>query len=172
MVKIAYVKNDRMNEYEITNERASYRTIVNDLIGDIVLCNNICSIDERIYDYMDWDIDEHEIYQFFLCNVNEWNIEKAKACGLLLTYSDLLDCDVMGRGYSWLDTGTMDSLTEASMFVQMIQKRQSIVISAPEEIAFMNGWISETELLKSAEKYAKSPYGQHLMNVANRKIRY
>ncbi|MDO4218915.1 MAG: glucose-1-phosphate thymidylyltransferase RfbA [Synergistaceae bacterium] len=83
-----------------------------------------------------------------------------------------LDVQLLGRGYAWLDTGTMDSLTEASMFVQMIQKRQSIVISAPEEIAFMNGWISETELLKSAEKYGKSPYGQHLKNVANGRLYY
>ena len=96
-----------------------------------------------------------------ITTLNEMYLEEGK-----------LDVQLLGRGYAWLDTGTMDSLTEASMFVQMIQKRQSIVISAPEEIAFMNGWISETELLKSAEKYGKSPYGQHLKNVANRKIRY
>ncbi len=83
-----------------------------------------------------------------------------------------LDVQLLGRGYAWLDTGTMDSLTEASTFVQMIQKRQSIVISAPEEIAFSHGWIDKAELLKSAEKYGKSPYGQHLKNVANGKIRY
>lgn len=83
-----------------------------------------------------------------------------------------LDVQLLGRGYAWLDTGTMDSLTEASMFVQMIQKRQSVVISAPEEIAFMNGWISEAKLLQSAEKYGKSPYGQHLKNVANGKLHY
>ena len=83
-----------------------------------------------------------------------------------------LDVQLLGRGYAWLDTGTMDSLTEASTFVQMIQKRQSIIISAPEEIAFSNGWIDKVELLKSAEKYGKSPYGQHLKNVANGKIRY
>jgi glucose-1-phosphate thymidylyltransferase len=84
----------------------------------------------------------------------------------------ILDVQLLGRGYAWLDTGTMDSLTEASCFVQMIQKRQSVVISAPEEIAYKNGWIDAEELLKSAEKYGKSPYGQHLKNVADGKLRY
>lgn len=83
-----------------------------------------------------------------------------------------LDVQLLGRGYAWLDTGTMDSLTEASCFVQMIQKRQSVVISAPEEIAYKNGWIDEERLLKSAEKYGKSPYGQHLKNVADGKLQY
>lgn len=83
-----------------------------------------------------------------------------------------LDVQLLGRGYAWLDTGTMDSLTEASCFVQMIQKRQSVVISAPEEIAYKNGWIDEEGLLKSAEKYSKSPYGQHLKNVADGKLQY
>lgn len=83
-----------------------------------------------------------------------------------------LDVQLLGRGYAWLDTGTMDSLSEASCFVQMIQKRQSVVISAPEEIAYKNGWIDEEGLLKSAEKYGKSPYGQHLKNVADGKLQY
>lgn len=83
-----------------------------------------------------------------------------------------LDVQLLGRGYAWLDTGTMDSLSEASCFVQMIQKRQSVVISAPEEIAYKNGWIDEEGLLKSAEKYGKSPYGQHLKNVAAGKLQY
>ena len=79
---------------------------------------------------------------------------------------------VMGRGYAWLDTGTMDSLVEAADFVQMIEKRQGVKISAPEEIAFRNGWISEETLLKSAERYGKSPYGKHLKNVAEGKFVY
>ncbi|CZQ95814.1 glucose-1-phosphate thymidylyltransferase RfbA [Trichococcus ilyis] len=83
-----------------------------------------------------------------------------------------LNVQLLGRGYAWLDTGTMDSLTEASCFVQMIQKRQSVVISAPEEIAYKNGWIDEEGLLKSAEKYGKSPYGQHLKNVADGRLKY
>ncbi|MBZ4656141.1 MAG: rfbA [Thermoanaerobacter sp.] len=83
-----------------------------------------------------------------------------------------LDVKLLGRGYAWLDTGTMDSLIEASEFVRTIQKRQGIIISAPEEIAYLNGWISMEELLTSAEKYGKSPYGKHLKNVAEGKIKY
>ena len=79
---------------------------------------------------------------------------------------------VLGRGFAWLDTGTMDSLVEAADFVQMIEKRQGIKISAPEEIAYRNKWIDKEELLTSAKKYGKSPYGQHLMNVAEGKIKY
>ena len=85
---------------------------------------------------------------------------------------DLLDVQRLGRGYSWLDTGTMDSLVEAADFVQMIQKRQSIVISAPEEIAYINRWITKEKLLMSAERYGKSPYGAHLKAVAEGKVLY
>lgn len=82
-----------------------------------------------------------------------------------------LDVQLLGRGFAWLDTGTMDSLIEAASFVQMVEKRQGIKISAPEEIAFRNGWIDKEGLLKSAEKYGKSPYGQHLKAVAEGKVR-
>lgn len=85
---------------------------------------------------------------------------------------ELLDVQLLGRGYAWLDTGTMDSLAEATKFVQMIQSRQSIVISAPEEIAYKNDWINKEQLLKSAAKYGKSPYGAHLKAVADGKIQY
>lgn len=84
----------------------------------------------------------------------------------------LLDVQLLGRGFAWLDTGTMDSLAEATDFVKMIQSRQGIEISAPEEIAYKNGWITRNALLKSAEKYGKSPYGQHLKNVADGKLVY
>ena len=80
-----------------------------------------------------------------------------------------LDVELLGRGYAWLDTGTMDSLLEAANFVQIISKRQNLVISAPEEIAFRYGWISKEELLTSAEHYGKSPYGEHLKMVAEGK---
>ena len=83
-----------------------------------------------------------------------------------------LKAEIMGRGFAWLDTGTMDSLVEASNFVQMLEKRQGIKISAPEEIAYRNGWISKEKLLESAARYGKSPYGAHLKNVAEGKIRY
>ena len=82
-----------------------------------------------------------------------------------------LKAQVMGRGFAWLDTGTMDSLVEAATFVQMVEKRQGVKISAPEEIAFRNGWISKEALLASAERYGKSPYGMHLKNVAEGKMR-
>ena len=83
-----------------------------------------------------------------------------------------LDVQLLGRGYAWLDTGTMDSLVDASDFVRMLQKRQSVVISAPEEIAYRNGWIDRDALMESARRYGKSPYGEHLMAVADGKLRY
>lgn len=80
-----------------------------------------------------------------------------------------LKVQVLGRGFAWLDTGTMDSLMEAASFVQTVQNRQGMVISAPEEIAYRAKWISKEELLKSAELYGKSPYGEHLRHVAEEK---
>lgn len=90
----------------------------------------------------------------------------------LYLQEDRLQGIVLGRGYAWLDTGTMDSLVEAADYVQMIEKRQGVMISAPEEIAFRNGWIDKITLLLSAERYGKSPYGQHLKNVADGKFIY
>ncbi len=83
-----------------------------------------------------------------------------------------LDVQLLGRGYAWLDTGTMTSLLEAAEFVHMVESRQGIKISAPEEIAYKSGWIDRERLFKSAEKYGKSPYGQHLKNVADGKLQY
>lgn len=77
-----------------------------------------------------------------------------------------LKVQLLGRGFAWLDTGTMDSLMEASIFVQTVQNRQGVVISAPEEIAYMEGLITKEQLLESAELYGKSPYGEHLKIVA------
>jgi glucose-1-phosphate thymidylyltransferase len=85
---------------------------------------------------------------------------------------NLLDVQLLGRGFAWLDTGTMDSLIDASNFVQMIQKRQGIEISAPEEIAFINKWITREKLLESASRYGKSSYGEHLRAVAEGKVKY
>ncbi len=81
-----------------------------------------------------------------------------------------LNVELLGRGFTWFDTGTMDSLLEASEFVHMIEKRQNVKISAPEEIAFRYGWINENQILESAKKYGKSPYGKHLEAVASGKI--
>ena len=83
-----------------------------------------------------------------------------------------LDVQLLGRGFAWLDTGTMDSLVDAADFVRMIEKRQGIKISALEEIAYRSGWISKDELLQSAERYGKSPYGAHLKAVADGKVHY
>ncbi len=85
---------------------------------------------------------------------------------------DKLHVQLLGRGYAWLDTGTMDSLVDAADFVRTLEKRQGLKISAIEEIAYNKGWISKEELIESAKRYGKSPYGQHLMNVAEGKIQY
>ena len=85
---------------------------------------------------------------------------------------DTLNVKLLGRGFAWLDTGTMDSLVEAAQFVKMIEDRQSITISAPEEIAYINKWISKEKLMESAQRYGKSPYGAHLKAVAEGKIKY
>ena len=84
----------------------------------------------------------------------------------------LLDVQLLGRGFAWLDTGTMESLLSAANFVETIESRQGITISAPEEIAFINGWIDQKTLLKSAKAYGKSPYGAHLKAVAEGKVKY
>ena len=80
---------------------------------------------------------------------------------------DLLDCDIMGRGFSWLDTGTMDSLMQAAGFIQTIQNMQGIIVASPEEIAYRYKMIDKEQLLNAAEKYGKSPYGHHLRMVAD-----
>ncbi len=83
-----------------------------------------------------------------------------------------LDVITLGRGFGWLDTGTVDSLSEAGEYVKVIETRQGLKISCLEEISYINGWIDKESLLKSAEKYGKSPYGMHLKNVAEDKIKY
>ncbi|MBP3729758.1 MAG: glucose-1-phosphate thymidylyltransferase RfbA [Lachnospiraceae bacterium] len=83
-----------------------------------------------------------------------------------------LNVQLLGRGYAWLDTGTMDSLADATNFVRTIETRQSAQIAALEEIAFVQGWIDKERLLSAAERYGKSPYGQHLRQVAEGKIHY
>ncbi len=83
-----------------------------------------------------------------------------------------LDVQLLGRGYAWLDTGTMESLLDASDYVRMVESRQGIMISSPEEIAYRNGWIGRDELMAAAECYGKSPYGGYLKTVADGRIRY
>lgn len=84
----------------------------------------------------------------------------------------LLDVQLFGRGFAWLDTGTMQSLLQAAEFVEMIQSRQGITVSAPEEIAFINGFIDKDKLMESAKAYGKSPYGEHLKAVAEGRFIY
>lgn len=96
-----------------------------------------------------------------ITTLNDMYLQKGKLKGRIL-----------GRGFAWLDTGTMDSLVEATEFVQMTEKRQGVKISALEEIAYRKGWIDEEQLLAATERYGKSPYGQHLHNVADGKFRY
>lgn len=83
-----------------------------------------------------------------------------------------LKAQILGRGYAWLDTGTMESLAHASEFVRMVQDNQGIVISSPEEIAYKHRWISQEKIVESAERYGKSPYGAHLKNVAEGRLIY
>ena len=83
-----------------------------------------------------------------------------------------LNVVTLGRGYAWLDTGTVDSLSEAAEFVRVVETREGVQISAPEEIAYRNGWISQEKLEQAAGIYGKSPYGKHLHNVATGKYIY
>ncbi|HYE10135.1 MAG TPA: glucose-1-phosphate thymidylyltransferase RfbA [Patescibacteria group bacterium] len=83
-----------------------------------------------------------------------------------------LTAQIMGRGFAWLDAGTMDSLVDATEFIQMVEKRQGVKIAVPEEIAYRNKWISKDSLIKSAGKYGKSPYGEYLLKIADGKLIY
>lgn len=85
---------------------------------------------------------------------------------------DTLNVVTLGRGYAWLDTGTMDSLADATAFVRIVEGQQGVMVAAVEEIAYQNGWIDREKLLESANAYGKSPYGQHLKNVAEGKYLY
>ena len=83
---------------------------------------------------------------------------------------DLLDVQLLGRGFAWLDTGTMESLFEASQFVRTVERAQDLPVSVPEEIAYDNGWVTRETLLECAERYGKSDYGAHLRAVAEGRI--
>ena len=96
-----------------------------------------------------------------ITDINKFYLEKGK-----------LDVNLLGRGFAWLDTGTVDSLMDANDFVRVIEERQNTKIAALEEIAYKNGWISMNDLSKIAKLYGKSKYGQHLMRVAEGKIKY
>lgn len=77
---------------------------------------------------------------------------------------------LLGRGFAWLDTGTVESLMDAAVFVQTVQNRQDVIISAPEEVAYHMGWLTKAQLLAAAARYDHSPYGTHLRAVAEDKL--
>ena len=85
---------------------------------------------------------------------------------------DRLRVQVLGRGFAWMDTGTVESLMQAAVFVEAVQNRQGVVISAPEEVAYQAGWIGQLELREAAALYGKSPYGEHLLRVAENRFSY
>ena len=84
--------------------------------------------------------------------------------------ADRLKVQLLGRGFAWLDTGTVESLMDAAVFVQTVQNRQDVIISAPEEVAYHMGWLTKAQLLAAAARYAHSPYGTHLRAVAEDKL--
>ena len=104
MEKLGLLKNDKMGEYEKEQGKASYKTIVDYFISDVVLCNNIANIDDSIFYNMENANENVEIYQYYLCNVGQWEREQCLKAGLILSYSDMLDCDVLcvdHFGTSW-----------------------------------------------------------------------
>ena len=107
---LGLLKNDKMGKYELEHKKASYRTLVERFIGDILLCNNICEVDSSVYDNMGFNYYDEEndyyidIYQWFLCSVDELTKSELKKYGLLFSYSDVLDLDVLcvdHFGTSW-----------------------------------------------------------------------
>lgn len=103
-IKIGIIKNDKMGAYELEQGFASYRTIVNQFIGDCVLCNNIISIDESVFYNMEGCEEEREIFQYYLCDLSDFEKSLCLNSGLILSYSDMLECDVLcvdHFGSSW-----------------------------------------------------------------------
>lgn len=125
MEKMGLLKNEKMGEYEKEQRRASYLTLVNYFIGDRVLCNNIVNIDDSVYMNMENCEEDVEIYQYYLCNIGRWDREQALKAGLILSYSDLLDCDVLcidHFGTSWdyvlTDVKLFDNWEELKQYEQ------------------------------------------------------
>ena len=113
---------------------------------------NVCEYAKRVKPSARGELEITDLNQMYLENGN-------------------LNVVTLGRGYAWLDTGTMDSLYEATEFVRSIETRAGIHISMPEEIAYENGWIDKAALTESAKAYGKSPYGQYLQKVVDGKVR-
>lgn len=115
--------------------------------------NNVCEYAKRLKPSKRGELEITDLNQIYLCN-GELNVI------------------ILGRGYAWLDTGTVDSLNDASEFVKAVEMRQGLQIAALEEIAYYSGWISKDKLLMSADVYGKSPYGAHLKKVAEGRFIY
>ena len=125
MKKMGLLKNEKMGEYEKEQGRASYLTLVNYFIGDCVLCNNIVNIDDSVYMNMENAEEDSEVYQYFICNLGGYDREQALKAGLILSYSDLLDCDVLcvdHFGTSWdyvlTDVKLFDNWEELKQYEQ------------------------------------------------------
>lgn len=125
MKKMGLLKNEKMGEYEKEKGHASYLTLVNYFIGDCVLCNNIVNIDDSVYTNIENAEEDSEIYQYFICNIGGYNREQALKAGLILSYSDLLDCDVLcvdHVGTSWdyvlTDVKLFDNWEELEQYEQ------------------------------------------------------
>lgn len=125
MKKMGLLKNEKMGEYEKEQGHASYLTLVNYFIGDCVLCNNIVNIDDSVYMNMENAEEDSEVYQYFICNLGGYDREQALKAGLILSYSDLLDCDVLcvdHFGTSWdyvlTDVKLFDNWEELKQYEQ------------------------------------------------------
>ena len=109
------------------------------------------------------------VFGYYVDDPERYGVVELEITDLNRMYLDagMLNVRTLGRGYAWLDTGTMDSLFEAGEFVRTVQRAQGLPIAIVEEIAYENGWITRDQLMESAERYGKSPYGQHLKGIAD-----
>ena len=141
------------------------------LYGYLVLLLRRCNKNHR------WDVTD--LYFYPAGVADKANMVKLSARGeleittlnVMYLEDDLLDVQHLDRGFVWLDTGTIDSLIEASNFIQTVEKQNGVIISAPEEIAYNNKWIDEEKLLEAATQYGKSAYGEHLKLTAKNRIK-
>ena len=173
-----------LHSLSIGKERYLFSCVVSSCIGGIIAM--VCGNDEKVISIEEKPSDPKSSYAvtglyFYPAGVSAMadGVKPSDRGELEITtlnqmYLDegLLDVKLLGRGFAWLDTGTMDSLLDASDYVRMVELRQGMMISSPEEIAYRHGWIDEARLLESAALYGKSPYGEYLRTVVEGKVRY